>query len=150
MSQQDTRVDFYVLADTAVSARLRFACRLTEKAYSLDNRVHAHVENAADARELDELLWTYRQGSFVPHHVLGAASDGDSPVTIGHGDDCDPHGDLLINLCTEIPAFFDRFGRIAEIIDGSDDHRQAGRERFGFYRDNGYAPATHRLEQADA
>lgn len=146
MSQSDVRVDFYLIADTQVSARLRFACRLTEKAYTLNNRVHAHVADAAVARELDELLWTYRQGSFVPHEV--ASNDGaiTAPVTIGYGEHCNAKGGLLINLCDSIPVFFDRFDRIAEIVDGDSDRRRQGRERFSFYRDNGFEPQTHQLE----
>lgn len=147
MSQSDVRVDFYVLADTDISARLRFACRLTEKAYSLDHHVHVHAENAAQARELDGLLWTFRQNSFVPHEVVGAQSEGLAPVTIGYGEQCDEDGDLLINLCGAIPAFFDRFGRVAEIVDGDDEQRRLGRERFSIYRENGYEPTTHQLEQ---
>jgi len=147
LSQSDLRVDFYIIADADASARLRFACRLTDKAFSLKNRVHAHVENAAAARELDELLWTFRQGSFIPHRVLGSSADEPAPVTIGYGEQYEAGGDLLINLCGEIPTFFDEFGRVAEVVDADEDQRRLGRERFGFYRDNGYSPNTHKLEQ---
>lgn len=63
------RVDFYVLAGPKPAARLRFACRLAEKAYRLDHRVHLQTGSAAEAEQLDELLWTFRQGSFVPHEL---------------------------------------------------------------------------------
>jgi len=142
------RVDFYVLPDTAAGARLRFACRLTEKAYKLDNKVHAHVTGAAQARQLDELLWTFRPGSFVPHEIGGTAPPSnppDAPVTIGHDCEAALNGDLLINLADTIPPFFDRFARVAEIIDSSAECRQRGRERFSLYRANGYEPNTHKL-----
>ena len=152
------RVDFYVLPDADAGARLHFACRLTEKAYKLDNRTHAHVSGAAQARQLDELLWTFRQGSFIPHEIAGQnlASQINSgkpaepntplaPVTIGHHSEAELSGDLLINLTNTIPPFFDQFARVAEIIDSSAECRQLGRERFSFYRDNGYQPTTHKL-----
>jgi len=139
------RVDFYVLASTDPGSRLQFACRLTEKAYTLNNRTYAHVGDAARARELDELLWTFRDGSFIPHEIASAASSDAPPVVIGHQTETGADGDLLINLAESIPTFFDRFDRVAEIIEASEEGRRRGRERFAFYRDNGYAPNTHKI-----
>jgi len=140
------RVDFYVLSSTDPAARLQFACRLTEKAYTLNNSIYAHVGNVARARELDELLWTFRDGSFIPHEIATTDAAQAPPVVIGHATDTDTDGDLLINLADSIPTFFDRFGRVAEIIDASDEVRRSGRERFAFYRDNGYEPNTHKID----
>jgi len=145
VSDRHTRIDFYVLGDADTGTRLRFACRLAEKAYGLEHRVHAFTDGEAEARDFDDLLWSFRAGSFVPH-ALGAPG-GESPVTIGWAAGEDIAGDLLINLGLEVPACFDRFARVAEIVDASDDGRRAGRRRFAFYRDNGYAPQTHRIGQ---
>lgn len=145
MTEQPLRVDFYVLGSADPGTRLRFACRLTEKAYTLKNRTYAHVASAAHARELDELLWTFRAGSFVPHAVTSAESSERPPVLIGHAADVEAQGDLLINLSDTIPTFFESFDRIAEIIDASEDGKRAGRERYAFYRDNGFEPNTHKI-----
>ena len=147
MSCPSVRVDFYILAATGSSARLRFACRLTEKAYGLKRKIHAFTSSAAMARELDELLWTFRQGSFVPHALLlSGTQESAVPVTIGHEDQPDTSGDFLINLGDEIPAFFDQYERVAEIVDATPDSRRSGRERFSFYRDNGFEPNTHNID----
>ncbi len=145
MNAAKPRVDFYVLPDTDAGARLRFACRLTEKAYKLDNKTHAHVAGAAQVRQFDEMLWTFRPGSFVPHEIAAQTPPTNAPVTIGHDTEAGLSGDLLINLADAIPPFFDRFARVAEIIDSSAECRQSGRERFTFYRENGYKPETHKL-----
>jgi len=145
LNNPSPRVDFYVLPDSGSGARLNFACRLTEKAYKLANQTHAHVEGAAQARQLDELLWTFRQNSFIPHEIADPSPTADVPVTIGHDNGATLSGELLINLADAIPPFFDQFSRIVEIIDASDECRKSGRERFSFYRDNGYEPETHKL-----
>jgi len=146
LTDQPLRVDFYILAATDNSARLRFACRLTEKAYGLKHQIHAYTSSAAIARELDELMWTFRQGSFVPHELLQSDTQAAAaPVTIGHNDRSDSSGDFLINLADEIPPFFDKFSRVAEIVDSTSDGRRAGRERFSFYKDNGFEPSTHKI-----
>ncbi len=143
MTEPATRIDFYILRTAGTDARERFACRLAEKAFGLGHRVHALTASAEQAHRLDELMWTFRAGSFVPHAIDSDAADIDNPVTIGFDDPARADGELLINLTDEVPACFDRFQRVAEIVDGSDTGKQAGRARFRLYRDNGYPPATH-------
>lgn len=140
-----TRVTFYVLDAADPAARLPFACRLAEKAWKLGHRVHAHVDGAAEATRLDDLLWTFRQGSFVPHEIVVAGTTPAAPVTIGADAALAPPADLLINLAGDVPDGFERYARVAEIVDGSDASRQAGRERHRRYKAAGVAPETHQV-----
>jgi len=144
--ESDTRIDFYVLATAGRTSRLNFACRLAEKAYALKHRVYAHTATDEDARELDELLWTFKQGSFIPHQLLSESADERTPVRIGTPDCADQSGELLINLATDMPSFSDKFSRIAEIVDASEAAKDAGRERFRQYRAMGFAPVTHTID----
>src|SRR5210317_2365625 len=96
------RVDFYLLNQEGQHSRQTFACRLAEKAYRLNNTVHIHTGSRGDADRLDELLWTFRDGSFVPHERIGAG-EPESPVTIGTPGTTAGGGDLLINLSTDVP-----------------------------------------------
>jgi DNA polymerase-3 subunit chi len=139
-----TRVDFYLLNQAGAQARQLFACRLAEKAYRLENTVHIQTANADDAARLDDLLWTFRDGSFVPHHRIRSVNDDqDSPVTIGCGDEGPPVRDLLINLCDDVPGFAGTFGRIAELVTADAECKQQGRKRFASYRDSGCTLETH-------
>jgi DNA polymerase-3 subunit chi len=144
--QSSTRVDFYILATDEPASRMRFACRLTEKAYSLKHRVYAHTASPADAKQLDEMLWTFRQGSFVPHSLLGDSADARTPVRIGIPEKSQAEGQLLINLSGAAPGFATNYERVAEIVDGSEASRQAGRERFRQYREMGLEPVTHQID----
>jgi DNA polymerase-3 subunit chi len=147
-----TRVDFYVLEDTADQARERFACRLVEKAWRLQHKIYLHAASAQDAQRVDQLLWTFRDGSFVPHALDTGGLDGEldgtlaaaTPVRIGSGADPAFDADLLVNLDREVPLFFSRFERVAEIVAGEDD-KAAARERFRFYRDRGYTLEYHQI-----
>jgi len=141
-----TRVDFYILESAAPDAGALVACRLAEKAYGLGHRVYIHADDGASARELDELLWTYRAGSFVPHGLYDPqAEPAPAPVLIGAEEGPEGHADVLINLAGEVPMFFSRFERVAEVISGDAEARQRGRERFRFYRERGYDLETHKL-----
>jgi DNA polymerase-3 subunit chi len=145
-----TRVDFYVLSDAGERPRLSVACRLADKAYRLGHRVYLHAASAAAARELDELLWTFRADSFVPHRLLddggGDPVGLEVPVVIGAVEEPeDEHCDLLINTAAEVPLFFSRYERVAEIVPGDEDERRRGRMRYQFYRERGYPLHTHEL-----
>ena len=54
-------------------------------------------------------------------------------------------GKESINLSLEMPAFFARFERFAEILDQTEDILLAGRKRYQFYRDRGYTLEYHQL-----
>lgn len=140
---EEARVDFYVLSAADASAAARFACRLAEKAWRLGHSVHLRTESAAAAAALDDLLWTYRQGSFVPHELVRPGQQAGSPVTIST--DEEPAADVLINLAPTAPGRPEAFGRVAEIVDGSDDGKARGRDRFNAYRERGMEPSTHRI-----
>jgi DNA polymerase-3 subunit chi len=138
------RIDFYILGQAGPQARQAFACRLAEKAYRLDNTVHIHTPSRAEADRIDDLLWTFRDGSFVPHHCLDApGADIDSPVTIGSGTAGVEPRDLLINLCDDIPGFVEAFPRVAELVTSDKECKQLGRQRFARYRDQGHTLETH-------
>lgn len=141
-----TRIDFYIVDDNSPNGRQRFACRLAEKAYSQGHRVYIHTGDAAESEAIDQLLWTFRAGSFVPHTCLDDANkDDDSPVHIGHREEPHIHDDVLINLAEQVPLFFSRFHRVAEVISGDEAQRKQGRERYRFYRERGYPLETHTI-----
>jgi DNA polymerase-3 subunit chi len=140
------KVDFYVLPGSGEITRQQFACRLAEKAYRLDNSVHIHVADQSSLQKLDDLLWTFRDGSFVPHEVLSmAAGETASPVTIGCDDSQPVDRDLLINLGESIPSSVASFPRVAEVVTSDEDSKTLSRQRFVDYREQGHTLDTHKL-----
>ncbi len=141
-----TRVDFYVLESSGPTSRHRCACRIAEKAFLLEHRIYIHVGNEREARAIDDLLWSFRGGSFIPHAVVTPQEVHGEAVLIGHDPETDPtETDLLINLADEVPMFFSRFARVAEVVSEDASSRASGRDRFRFYRDRGYDLRTHQL-----
>ena len=143
-----TRVDFYVLSAGSERHREVFACRLAEKAFGQGMGIYMHTSDPGATARLDELLWTFRDGSFLPHlPVAEAASDAGNltRIHLGHGDEPGPEDGLLINMAGDVPMFFSRFERVAEIVGDSDAEKTKARDRFRFYRDRGYELNTHNL-----
>jgi len=136
-----TQVDFYILEESSPRARMLFACRLADKVCGMGHRVFVQASSEGAARELDELMWTYHDRSFLPHCLAGA--DPEAAVHIGHGMEPADGFHLLINLAAEVPGFCSRFERVAEVVDGDEAHKAQGRERFRFYKDRGYPLKTN-------
>jgi DNA polymerase-3 subunit chi len=144
------RVDFYVLKSATPKQRWIFACRLAEKAYLSDLKVVILQDNLSEARALDELLWTFNERSFVPHELcIDEKFDAMTPVHLGLDAGKLPAVDLLVNLTDRMPEGFDRFARVAEIMDADPERLRLGRERFKSYRDLKVTMQSHQIGQSD-
>ena len=140
------QIDFYVVSGDGDPARQRFACRLAEKAYRLENRVHIQVADRATTQTMDQLLWTFRDGSFVPHDVIESGAPApDAPVTIGIASPDQDMPDLLINLTDSLPEDVGAFARVAEIVTSDEQCVIRSRKHFAAYRDAGHTLDTHKL-----
>jgi len=140
-----TRVDFYLLDHATEGGKDTAVCKLAHKAFRLGHRIYILTHDHEDAQRLDRLLWTFSAGSFIPHGLGARPADADLPVLIGQDEPPADHEDVLIQLMPQVPEFFSRFRRVAEVVDGSDDEKTLARERFRFYRDRGYELQTHNL-----
>lgn len=143
-----TQVDFYILDSDSDDARLRLACKIVDKATQLENHVFIHATSDDEARQIDELLWTFSQGSFIPHRIVrGELTEPPlEPVLIGVNQQPGTgRWDVLINLAGDVPEFFSRYQRVAEVVDANAVRREQSRERYRFYRDRGYKLNTHQV-----
>jgi DNA polymerase III subunit chi len=145
------RVDFYILKSATAQQRLAFVCRLTEKAYLLNLRIVIVSDTLADAQALDDLLWTFNERSFIPHQVCldENSVDAETKVHLTLEPATVPAADLLVNLSARLPAQWQRYTRIAEIIDTDAERRRLGRERFKSYRDLKVTLETHQETPQD-
>ena len=140
------RVDFYILEGPSSSARLKLACKLAEKAYLASQSVLVWDRDSTELRAFDEMLWTFNDGSFVPHELLSnSGALGEAPVLLSSGVTPSANVDIIINLDADLPSCLSQTRRIAEIIDGDDARRRAGRARFKAYRELGAHPTSHNI-----
>jgi DNA polymerase III subunit chi len=141
--------------------KLAHACRLLRKA---SNAGHQVVVVGADAilRQLDTALWTFSALDFVPHCFAGAslAARKHSHVVLGQHqtaagdavDGTDRPGQLarqvLVNLDDAVPAGFERYERVIELVGTLEADRQAARARWKHYATRGYAMVQHDVSGA--
>lgn len=141
------RVDFYLQETDSVDARWLLACRLAEKAYRLNHRVFIFCENEVDANYIDELLWSFKPESFIPHNLQTETITPPPPVQIGFASVARSHTDILINMTTTIPSFVSQFKRIMEIVTADAPTKDRQRAQFRAYRTMGAQLHTHKLDE---
>lgn len=163
------QVDFYILPDATpaqspVEQRALFACRLIEKIHKLRHRIYVNSNDAQQAQLLDELLWRHQPASFIPHELAGAprAAAGADTSTVQlvwsgeaggmlPGEAGDAIGEtaggnaVLINLADGVPAFFDRFARVSEIVVQTPEILAATRAAWRYYQQRGCTLERHDL-----
>jgi DNA polymerase-3 subunit chi len=141
------RVDFYLLPESLAAAR--FACSMTARARGQGLTVHIHAASRDEAIELDNLLWTFRDISFLPH-CLADERDGPeaAPVVIGWEGQPPRTDGVLINLDARIPDFAAGFARIVEAVPAQG--RSEARDRWRRYREMGCELHSHELDGDDS
>jgi DNA polymerase III subunit chi len=140
-----TSIDFYFNAQD----RLQVACRLAGKAAKQNQRLLIYAPEAETAARIDKMLWTWPATGFVPHCAVHAPLAAETPVLIGSGEDAPEGCALLLNLGAGCPPHFERFERLLELVGAQEQEKNAGRERYRYYRERGYKIINHDLAQAD-
>ena len=139
------RVDFYLLKSGGGDGRLRFGCRITQKALNAGHKVYVLVADRPAAAAMDELLWTFSQQSFVPHAIAGSQEATHAPVLIGTEVDSGADNDVLVVLVDEVADGIERYARVIEIVGADDQSKAAARHRYQHYRNLGLEPNTHHV-----
>ncbi len=137
---------FYVLQSDSQQERFLFACRLIEKAYRTGQFGYVLTDSDVQSQAIDDLLWTFRAGSFIPHQ----RHNGDPPALqnmflVGSKPAPDPWHKLVINLSAQYPENYHQAERIFEILDNSEATKEPGRLRYRQYQQNGCVIATHKI-----
>lgn len=134
-----TRVDFH----SNVPDKLAYACRLARKAYMAGNKVVLLAADGEQLAALNAALWTISPTDFLPHVLAGDALAAQTPIVLTDSMEAElPHHDILVNLSLQMPAAYEQFQRVFEIVAMDEHDAQAGRQRFLQYRKAGLAP-TH-------
>jgi DNA polymerase-3 subunit chi len=155
-------VSFYILPTESLEDRHLFACKLIEKAYRSGSFCYVLTDSAEQSRIIDDLLWTFRAGSFIPHQIytgepLDIARDGvyaaSSPeasaaieqvILIGSVNPPEHWQKILFNLSSRYPEVGPQTERILEILDNSETTKAAGRDRYRRYQQSGMKVVTHK------
>jgi len=121
-----------------------YLCRLLRKAVAHGARVAVSGDQLL-MTELDKALWSFSATDFVPHCLASSDSAivNASPVVLGVDASAAPHHDVLLNLAEDVPAGFERFNRVIEVVGDGVQDRSMSRRRWKHYEDRGYSIVRH-------
>ena len=137
------RVDFYVLPDAGDPEQ--FTCELAGKIHRQQLELYILASSREHAGKLDNMLWTYKDISFLPHSLIDADDVEQQSITIGWDDIPSKSKAVLINLSSGIPEMANDFDRIVEIVAPVEAEKQQARDRYKQYRHSGYELHNHVL-----
>jgi DNA polymerase-3 subunit chi len=144
------QVDFYVLPENG--KREHFVCALIQKVWKQGNNIFINTGSESAATALDDLLWIYKDISFLPHCFVTEDSTDTTPIVIGHANQIDgqipDHTPVMVNLAGQIPAELNKVERILEIVAGNEEERQQARQRYADYRSQGHVLNKHTIESS--
>jgi len=126
---------------------LAYACRLLRKAHGAGTRVTVVGTQEALSR-LDQALWTFSALDFVPHCMADAPAQvrTRTPIMLAESTQAAPgHAPVLLNLGEDVPAGFEPYERVIELVGNDDAGRQHARARWRHYAAQGHAITRHDL-----
>ena len=139
-------VSFYILSSALLQERYLFACKLIEKAYRNGQFCYILTDSDEQSQLLDDLLWTFRAGSFIPHEIYtGQAPSTDKVILIGSVKAPEHSQGLLFNLSSKYPEEISKTKRILEILDNCEVTKAAARNRYRQYQQAGMSVTTHNM-----
>ncbi len=127
---------------------LAYVCRLVRKALGSGAKL-VLTGPASTLARLDQALWTFSVLDFVPHCFADAPAQmlQASPVVLVEAQNLGaaalPHHQVLVNVGTELPAGFESFERLIEVVAAPDV--VPARQRWKHYTQRGYAPQKHEV-----
>lgn len=132
-----------------VPDRLSYACRLLRKAVARGSRI-AVTGSVADLVAVDVALWAVSPTDFVTHCLQDASATALAVSSVVLVEDCRPHADctVLLNLGANVPAAFDVFERVIEVVSHDEDERRLARAKWRFYAQAGWPLTQYDLQKA--
>ena len=127
--------------ETRSAAQRGLLCQWAEHFYENGQKVQILVDSRVAAQNLDQMLWTFSQASFVPHTVLAASSPQPvaEPVVITIGETkLDGYPVLLCEGSAHLD-FLRHFSQVVHFVLLDDvDRRQDSRLMWQAAKDQGF------------
>jgi DNA polymerase III subunit chi len=131
-----TAVQFYHLTTSPLERALP---KLMEKAYGSGQKTLLVAGNDARADQINQLLWSYDPGSFLPHGSMKDGHTQEQPILISTTIDPVNNATILVVTDGALPDNPDQFERILDMFDGNDPESVAkARQRWTLYRNGGH------------
>ena len=115
-------------------------CKIIKKFYEEGKKILVSSKNSILIDDLNKLLWTFEQLSFIPHST---SKDYDSftPVLLtetGYKNDSIIKKDynIFINLDDEVKTDYHDYEIVVELVSGNEYRKNLSRDKYLYYKNN--------------
>ncbi|PPR08453.1 MAG: DNA polymerase III subunit chi [Proteobacteria bacterium] len=133
-----TEINFYVSSSTSNDAIYKLLPSLLERIVSQEHKVLIACNDEQEVNRLDKFLWECNAEKFIPHGTASQEHAEDQPILITNKDENLNLSDILICLSGKQVKDFSSYLKVIDIFEGSEEQKQAGRERWKDYKSKGY------------
>tara|TARA_B100001013_G_scaffold241313_1_gene148967 strand:+ start:259 stop:693 length:435 start_codon:yes stop_codon:yes gene_type:complete len=124
-------------------------CKIIKEYYKKKYKIFVSSRSNDLVNELNNLLWTFEQISFIPHCTI-KNYDKNSPILLS-GKDSFPEKvnlkqyDVWLNLDDEMEENYTDFEIIIEIVSQNEEERMLSRKRYLNYQNNNFKVKHEKL-----
>ena len=115
-------------------------CKIVKKYYEVGNRILISSQNSVIIKNINKLLWTFEQLSFIPH----STNDEYDPLTsvllfdTNYINDSILKNDynVFINLDDKVKTDYHNHEVIVELVSSNEEQKKIAREKYLYYKKN--------------
>lgn len=138
-------VSFYHLERQALEEALP---RLLTRVLQAGHKALVLADTMERVRHLNDRLWTFDPGSFLPHGTAEDDNAADQPILLTTDEVNPSSADILVVVDGAVPRSIETYSRCLDLFNGlSDDAVAAARQRWKIYREKGYAVTYWRQDE---
>lgn len=126
-----------------VSNKMNAVCHVINRYYLLRRNVAVYSNEHNTLCELDIMLWTFKDVSFIPHSFYKMENNfNEEFITITRNiskiKNIKNKEMLLINISNTIPLCYNKFEGVVEIVSENEQERYEARSRWRIYKEDGH------------
>ncbi|MBA3660425.1 MAG: DNA polymerase III subunit chi [Gammaproteobacteria bacterium] len=126
-------IEFYVLDVEASPRGWVKLCNLIENFYKSHDTLFILQDDEHAVEQLDRLLWTYKDDSFIPHQRYKLDDVNPAPIQLGVQLPPGKEQGTFINLTLAVPASYQTYSKVIEIVFEDPANKKAARIRYRQY-----------------
>jgi len=116
------------------------ACEIAEENHARGSRLQIIALDQEQAERLDDLLWTFKPDSFVPHGLwAGSPDEPDQPVVITTRKEQVPGMDSLLMMGYCEVDLVSRFSHVVHLVVDNEDRLDSSRRYWTLLKDAGFS-----------
>ncbi len=127
-----------------VDKPLLHVCQILKKTQRLGMSAAILFDDQNKMEQFDVFLWSFEQGSFIPHAIAGTKGAENGAFILATDSDDLPDAQNLFLLCKDVPSniteLLNRFPRALDVVGKADPELTEGRNRFRQYKRAGIVP----------